>query len=384
MSVPRFWRFNRERYALRGVRCPHCNMVMISPRSVCPTCAQGSEAGIPASRIPAPSLMPANVEDRRTDPSITISVIIPAHNTQSTIGQTLTTVTCQEVNVPYEVIVVDSSTDSTPRLVREQFPMVQLLYNETRMQSGAARNLGIQKARGKLIAFTDANCVVSSHWLQQLVDGHVQHPDCAAIGGPIVNGNQEHTLCWAGYLAEFNAHLPVGDTPHEVDHISTGNIAYKRWVFERYGGFPGNEMVEHVALLFNRMLHARGERLLFDPHVVVALLPPISLQEFLVHQRTIGRGTVQAMRRLSEIAGANLVRHRLLAVLSTPTIVMIKFVRNSLRFIRWSFGTTLRHPLLLPLFGLGLAAWGLGFAGEALIGETCEGVWHENRSGLWA
>lgn len=383
MSVVRFWRFNKERYKLSGSRCPDCGALAISPRPVCPTCAWDAR-GHGASLAPSACLVETGIAHNRATSPIAVSVIIPVHNAQNTIVQTLTSLIHQELDVAYEIIVVDSSTDDSPRLVREQFPMIQLLHSETRLQSGAARNLGIQKARGKLIAFTDANCIVPPDWLQRLVDMHARHPDCAAIGGPIVNGNQEQTLSWVGYLAEFNTHLPGGISPHIVDHISTGNIAYKRWAFERHGGFPGNEMVEHVALLFNRMLHARGEKLLFDPRIVVALLPLTSLREFLVHQRTIGRGTVQAMRRLSDITGANLVRYRLLTFLSTPAIATIKFLRSGVRFMSWSVVPVLRHPLLLPLFCLGLAAWGIGFAGEALIGEEYEDIWPGNRSLSWA
>jgi uncharacterized OB-fold protein len=51
MSVIRFWRFNRERYTLAGVRCPDCGIAMISPHPVCPTCAHRPE------EIQAPSLV---------------------------------------------------------------------------------------------------------------------------------------------------------------------------------------------------------------------------------------------------------------------------------------------------------------------------------------
>jgi glycosyltransferase involved in cell wall biosynthesis len=310
--------------------------------------------------------------------------VVPVRNAEDTIARTLASLIHLELNVAYEIIVVDSSTDGTPKLVREHLPMVRHLRSETALQSGAARNLGIQQARGKLIAFTDANCIVPPDWLQRLVDLHARYPGCAAVGGPILNGNQEHVLGWAGYLAEFNIHLPIGVSPYRVDHISTGNIAYKRRVFERYGGFPGNEMVEHVALLFNRMLHSSGEKLVFDPQVVVALLFPTSLRQYLIHQRTIGRGTVQAMRRLSDIEGAWLIKRRFLTFLSTPVIATVKFLRNAIRFIRWSAAPAFRYPLLLPLFSVGLMAWGIGFAGEALIGEEYEGAWAGNRSLLWA
>jgi len=42
MEVPRHWRLKKQRYALRGEECPHCNSKIFPPRDVCPYC--GGEA----------------------------------------------------------------------------------------------------------------------------------------------------------------------------------------------------------------------------------------------------------------------------------------------------------------------------------------------------
>lgn len=42
MEVPRHWRLKKQRYALVGEICPHCNAKIFPPRDVCPEC--GGEA----------------------------------------------------------------------------------------------------------------------------------------------------------------------------------------------------------------------------------------------------------------------------------------------------------------------------------------------------
>lgn len=42
MDIPRHWRLNRQRYALTGEICPHCQAKIFPPRDVCPEC--GDEA----------------------------------------------------------------------------------------------------------------------------------------------------------------------------------------------------------------------------------------------------------------------------------------------------------------------------------------------------
>jgi uncharacterized OB-fold protein len=42
MEIPRHWRLKRQRYALVGEICPHCQTKLFPPRDVCPEC--GGEA----------------------------------------------------------------------------------------------------------------------------------------------------------------------------------------------------------------------------------------------------------------------------------------------------------------------------------------------------
>ncbi len=42
MGIPRHWRLKKQRYALTGEVCPHCDAKIFPPRDVCPEC--GGEA----------------------------------------------------------------------------------------------------------------------------------------------------------------------------------------------------------------------------------------------------------------------------------------------------------------------------------------------------
>ena len=45
MEIPRHWRLKKQRYALVGEVCPHCQAKLFPPRDVCPEC--GGEAKTP-------------------------------------------------------------------------------------------------------------------------------------------------------------------------------------------------------------------------------------------------------------------------------------------------------------------------------------------------
>lgn len=40
MEIPRHWRLKKQRYALVGEVCPHCDAKLFPPRDVCPECGQ--------------------------------------------------------------------------------------------------------------------------------------------------------------------------------------------------------------------------------------------------------------------------------------------------------------------------------------------------------
>ncbi len=85
-----------------------------------------------------------------------VSVIIPAYNAERYLAEALASVFGQS-RVPEEIIVVDDgSTDRTEEVVRKHGEAIRFLKQPHR-GPGAARNLGVESARGEFIAFLDAD-----------------------------------------------------------------------------------------------------------------------------------------------------------------------------------------------------------------------------------
>jgi glycosyltransferase involved in cell wall biosynthesis len=95
-----------------------------------------------------------NSQDIRT------SVIVPAYNMESCLGQTLDTILAQDPK-PLEIIVVDDgSTDHTAAVARGKGERITLVQQPNAGEA-AARNHGVKLARGEFIAFLDAD----DYWL---------------------------------------------------------------------------------------------------------------------------------------------------------------------------------------------------------------------------
>jgi glycosyltransferase involved in cell wall biosynthesis len=101
--------------------------------------------------------------------SVSVSVVIPAYNAETTIDACLAAFTRQTVPPDsFEVIVVDDGSTDATRARIATHPMARLL---TQVNAGpaAARNLGVQHALGEIILFTDADCVPMENWIEQML-----------------------------------------------------------------------------------------------------------------------------------------------------------------------------------------------------------------------
>jgi glycosyltransferase involved in cell wall biosynthesis len=148
-------------------------------------------------------------------PGDLISVIVPAFNAEKYIAETLRSITRQTYREIEVIVVDDGSTDGTVPLVEAaitQDARISLLRSAHRGVS-SARNLGIAKARGELLAPIDADDLWTSDKLQRQFELlRNSEPDTGVV------------YCWAAgidddgkiVLPVWNASRARGDVLHEI------------------------------------------------------------------------------------------------------------------------------------------------------------------------
>jgi glycosyltransferase involved in cell wall biosynthesis len=192
------------------------------------------------------------------------SIIVPVYNGSHTIGELLDSLVSQTYpRERYEIIVIDNnSQDGTPERV-QPYP-VRLLYEREQQNSYAARNRGIQAARGEAIVFTDAACVAHPDWLCRLL-ADFSDPRWVGFAGSFepykpLTSVQKHMaavrahcldpsfsvqpflaaqsrgerLCSRLPFLDYRAALTL---PPGLINAPTGNVAYRRQVFDDVGDF---------------------------------------------------------------------------------------------------------------------------------------------------
>jgi len=98
-----------------------------------------------------------------------VSVVMPAYNSARYIAQAIDSALQQDYPAQEIIIVDDGSTDDTVNIVARYGGKVHLLTQKNQ-GSAAARNLGIRHARGKYIAFLDADDAWWRHKIRHQVE----------------------------------------------------------------------------------------------------------------------------------------------------------------------------------------------------------------------
>jgi glycosyltransferase involved in cell wall biosynthesis len=165
-----------------------------------------------------------------------VSFVVPVHNGAACIRDTLASIFAQADGRPIEVIVVDDwSRDRSSALLRElaaEWP-IRILRGEGR-GAAAAINVGVRAARFAIIGQVDQDVVLSPDWLALLLrcftDGRV-----AAVQGYYA-ADPAASLCARamGFDLEQRYASIDGD---EVDHVCTGNAAYRAEAIHEVGLF---------------------------------------------------------------------------------------------------------------------------------------------------
>lgn len=137
------------------------------------------------------------VSDEISNGSVAVSVIIPVLNGEKWITGQLEALARQELGDPWEVIVSDNgSTDGTADLVRgvaRNYPVpIRVVDSSAKPGIAYARNNGVRRAVGKIVAFCDCDDIVGEKWLSALRVGLLEFD---VVTGPLqILGQEEKTM----------------------------------------------------------------------------------------------------------------------------------------------------------------------------------------------
>jgi glycosyltransferase involved in cell wall biosynthesis len=222
----------------------------------------------------------------------------------------------------FEIIIVDDgSKDDTISIAKRAG--ADLILEIDPCFPGKARNIGVSKAKGNLLAFIDSDCEAEPGWLDT-ISKELQTLD--AIGGPILNGNPQSDIAWAEYLMEFSGfHEYKKRLP--INFIPSCNQVCRKDTFNLVGGYRDVGLSEDV--FFGLSLKKAGIDLIFIPELKIRHLCRTDLNKFLINYEKLAKYSVGTSEEVPKI-----YRRLSKTRLTIPLFFTVKFGARTLHSIR--------------------------------------------------
>lgn len=317
--------------------------------------------GYPALLLVVSRLAPRPV--RRGPARPTVTVLIPAYNEEEHIAAKLAnSLTLDYPADRLEVVVVsDGSTDRTEEIVkRSNDPRIRLLPLP-RLGKAAALNEAARKARGEILVLTDANALLASDCLLQLVEPF-SDPE---VGG--VCGNKKYRAGSGADATELGENLYwrydkwQKKLESRIGSIFAADGTLYALRKKLYIPIADPAQADDIAISTRVVL--QGYRLLYEPGAVAWEEPPVEGREEFRRKVRVTNHSVRALIGLgralwtSGFYSLELLSHKLLRHLA-PFFLLPLLVSNVILALEW--------PFFQLVLGLHLLFYLLAFAGFAL------------------
>lgn len=300
---------------------------------------------------------------KNTNPKPAVSIVIPSYNSRQHIQQCLQSLRTQRTDLPFEIILVDSSDDGTHLIVEKEFPEVDIFHLQERHYVGSARNIGVKHAKGEIVLFLDTDCIAPFNWVEQMYRA-IQSTQAAGVGGSIENGSPFSISGTLGFYLEFFRFLPNDDKPYRIPFLLGANCGFRTEVFKntRYYDLYDEEKVGED-LYFSWRLSQQGKKLLFVPSVSVQHLNKIGLLKVLRYQYKFGFGACYYRCLVSPEIMHHFMKFPCLTFLLPIAIIpwIGSFVLRRLGIMEF-----LKFMTMFPFLYLGNYVWSAGFFKELL------------------
>ncbi|MFI4911315.1 MAG: glycosyltransferase [Sedimentisphaeraceae bacterium JB056] len=218
-----------------------------------------------------------------------VSVVVPVYNSAGFIEKLLDNLLAQDYPKHlHEIIIVDNHSRDNTKDIIGKYPFI--LAEENEIQSSyAARNKGLEIAKGEVVAFTDADCQPLVEWLSEgvrtLLDSNAD----------VVAGNVKFIYSEKPTAAEIYdsiTHMQMESEVKEKGVAPTANLFIKREMFEKIGVFD-SRVKSGGDVQWTRKATTSGYQLVYSEKAAVKH-PTRNLAQFTKKVMRTGAGRIHA------------------------------------------------------------------------------------------
>ena len=201
--------------------------------------------------------------------TVPASIVATVRNEKDTIVAFIDSLLKQSAR-PAEIIIVDGeSTDGTREILEDYAKRGEIVMISEDCNIAEGRNLGIGKSSNDLIAVTDAGCIVTETWLENILGCFQQDPQPDVVAGNF------RFICHSAFeeavsLATFP---PDRDNTEAARYYpSSRSLAFRKSAWEKAKGYPEWLFVAEDTL-FNIRLRQLGCHFVFAKDAIVRWRP---------------------------------------------------------------------------------------------------------------
>ena len=194
-----------------------------------------------------------------------ISVIIPNHNGEKTIGLCLEAAFASKYT-NFEVVVVDDCSSDSSTTFIDNYPC-RLIRLSKHSGASKTRNTGAENSRGEILFFIDADCLLQTNTLEKVASAYMKSGPEVVIGG---------TYTWLPYDQNFFSifqsifiHYSETKNVQNPDYIATHAMLIPADSFKKSGGFNEDFMPILEDVEFSHRIKRTGYSLRMDPDIQV-------------------------------------------------------------------------------------------------------------------
>ena len=204
------------------------------------------------------------------DPPPAVTVLIPAHNEESVIVQTVTSVLLSDLNDIRVIVVDDGSTDRTLELLETNFgrnQAVQIIHQVNRGKA-AALNHALSHAQSEMVVTIDADTEIEPDAIRLLLR-RFSDPKVAAVAGNVKVGNRSRWLTrWQAleYITSQNMEKRAFDLLNCITVVPGALGAWRKRAIEDGGGITADTVAEDADLTIG--IRRLGWRITYDEDAI--------------------------------------------------------------------------------------------------------------------
>jgi peptidoglycan/xylan/chitin deacetylase (PgdA/CDA1 family) len=216
---------------------------------------------------------------------VVLSVVVFGYENEANVVRSVASVVDQGFGGRFEIIVVTSAGKRTAQFVRHHNPTVRLIEVGLGLMPGAMRNIGIEAAFGKFVAFLEVGCIAHAGWMRHLIEAHRAGHE--AVASAVVLAGPRSRAARAYAYIRYPDQLE-GAPPGPLGTPSSDGLSFTSELLDRVGPFDESVWVGVDPFIVRRLSAARVEPW-FEPSARIEFGSPSGMREFVREEAAMGR-----------------------------------------------------------------------------------------------